>query len=487
MYYPPYMFIIFGLLALLFILIVLILFVVIRGVCFKPLPVAPAEPKTYDINEEKSVQNFVNLIRCKTVSNRDFSQVDFSEYEKLHALIKDTYPLVHEHCSPERIGETGLLFKWTGHSHTEPVVCMAHYDVVPVDLDGWSKPAFEGIIEDDIIWGRGTLDTKGTFCGILEAAEYLLKQNYTPKQDIYFSFSGDEEVDGPSCPAIVSELERRGIKPALVLDEGGAVVDHAFPGVPGECALIGIGEKGSLNVDFTLKNSGGHASTPPVHTPVGEMAIAITNIENHPFPTEFTKPVLEMFDTLGRHSNLLYRIIFANLWCFKPVLASMCKKSGGELNAMLRTTCAMTRMEGSKAYNVIPPSVSAGANLRLLGSTTMENALSYLQKVVNNSDITITKVGGMNPSITSNTTCDAWNQLTTVVHNTWPDAIVAPYLMMACSDSRHYCRITDRVYRFSAMKLSKEERGMIHGNDERIPIATFRKTIEFYISFMSNC
>ena len=182
--------------ALLFILIVLLLFVVIRGVCFKPLPVAPAEPKTYDINKEKSVQNFVNLIRCKTVSNRDFSQVDFSEYEKLHALIKETYPLVHEHCSPERIGETGLLFKWTGHSHTEPVVCIAHYDVVPVDLDGWSKPA-------------------------------------------------------------------------LVLDEGGAVVDHAFPGVPDECALIGIGEKGSLNVDFTLKNNGGHASTPPVHTPVG--------------------------------------------------------------------------------------------------------------------------------------------------------------------------------------------------------------------------
>ncbi len=468
-------------------ILLLLAIIVIRGLLFKPYPVSAPNITHYPIDEALATEHFRGLIRCKTISSRDSESIDYSEYEKLHALIAAFYPLLHKHCPVEHIGASGLLYKWSGASASEPIVCMAHYDVVPVDLDGWTKSPFDAILEDGILWGRGTLDTKGTFCGILEAAEYLLSQGYEPKQDIYFSFSGDEEVDGPSCPAIVAELEKRGITPALVLDEGGAVVEGAFPGVPGECALIGIAEKGSLNVDFVLKNNGGHASTPPPHTPVGKLAIAINHIENNPFPTEFTKPVLEMFDTLGRHSNLLYRMIFSNLWCFKPVLAIMCKKSGGELNAMLRTTCAMTCMEGSHAYNVIPASVSAGANLRLLGSQTMESAIAYLKKIINNPDISIEKISGSNPSSTSETGCTAWNQLPTVIHNTWPDAIVAPYLMMACSDSRHYCKISDHVYRFSAMKLSKEERGMIHGNDERIPIATFITTIEFYISFLKSC
>lgn len=472
---------------LLFLILILILFIAViltRAVRFKPYPMPSTVQGNVFIPKEKAAEDLAAMIRCKTISFRDEALVDWNEFIKFLALLEERFPLVHTNCQLEKIGKTGLLYHWKGKDNKEPIVLMSHYDVVPADDENWEKPAFDGIVEDNVLWGRGTLDTKATLCGILEAAEYLFSCHFMPEQDIYFSFSGEEEIDGASCADIVTWFEQKGIKPAMVIDEGGAIVDHVFPGVAGSCALIGIGEKGSVNMECSMDSQGGHASTPPVHTILGHLSQAVVRLEHNPFQAEFTKPVAEMFDTLGRHSTFAYKVLFANLWCFLPLLKLICRMSGGELNAMMRTTCAVTRMEGSKSFNVLPPKASFGINLRLIGSTTIKSAKDYLQKVFKNDKIEIKLITGMNPSICSDTTCQEWETLKQVIHTTWPEVLISPYLMMACSDSRHYCRITDRVYRFSAMPLSKEERAMIHGNDERIPLESLYKTIEFYMRLM---
>ena len=436
------------------------------------------------MNREKAIDNLQQLIRCKTVSYRDSSLEDEGEFKKLIDLLPKLYPNVFKICEYMELPGRALLFKWVGKEHNKPSVFMAHYDVVPVDESGWEKPPFDGVLENDVIWGRGTLDTKVTFSGILLSAETLIEQGFTPRNDIYFAFSGGEEINGQGAVNIVNWFKENNITPEMVLDEGGAVVENVFPGVKAPCGLIGIAEKGMMNVEYISKSAGGHASAPKPHTPVGKLSMACCRMESNPFKAHLTKPVAEMFDTLGRHSSFVYRMIFANLWAFGWVLDIICKKSGGELNALMRTTVAFTQMKGSSACNVIPPEATMVSNIRLNPQDNIDSALEYIKNTVRDSDIEISLIDGMNPSRVSCTDCEGWNRVAKAVASTWKGSIVSPYLMVQCSDSRHYGVISDKVYRFSAMDLTSEERATIHGHNERIRVDALCRTVEFYERIM---
>lgn len=468
-------------------LVVFLAVILIRTLKFKPRTGVKVSDDKVEVDRDKVTENLRTLVRYKTVSYRDHSLEDDAEFEGMIEKLPSLYPNVYEKCTLTRLPDRALLYKWEGKSHDNPSVLMAHYDVVPVNEEMWEKPPFEAILEDGVIWGRGTLDTKVTFGSVLYAADTLISQGFVPENDIYFAFSGGEEVNGRGAENIVDYFEEKGIVPSMVLDEGGAVVEKVFPGVSAPCGMIGIAEKGMIDVEYKTLSAGGHASAPKPHTPVGTLSAACVKIENNPFKSHLSVPVAKMFDTLGRHSNFLYRMIFANLWCFSPVLDMICKKSGGELNALMRTTVAFTQMSGSAAANVIPPEATMVSNIRLNPMDTVDSAMEYLKKTIDNESVTLSVISGMNPSRVSITECDGWDRVANAVASTWRGTIVSPYLMVQCSDSRSWGRISDRVYRFSAMDLTSEERATIHGNNERIRVDCLCRASEFYIRLIKMC
>ena len=461
--------------------------ILIRAAMFRPKtqPVTQAEPIEFD--QQAAIDSLAALIQCKTISYHDHSLEDDAEFEKLIGLLPELYPNVFRVCSFDRLPDRALLLRWPGKHSENPSVMMAHYDVVPVDEEKWDHPPFSALIQDGVMWGRGTLDTKGTFNAVFSAANHLIAQGFVPENDMYFAFSGGEEVNGKGASNIVQYFADHNITPALVVDEGGAVVENVFPGVKVPCGLIGIAEKGMMNVQYSVQSNGGHASAPKPNSPIPVVAKAVRRLEQKPFKMRLNRPAALMFDTLGRHSSFLYRIIFANMWCFGWVIDLLGRMSGGDINALVRTTVAFTQMQGSAARNVIPTEARVISNMRLNPEDSVASAKEYLIKTVNDPNVTVTVLESFEPSRVSRTDCAAWDTVSAAVAETWQGCIVSPYLMVQCSDSRHYGRISDRVYRFSAMDLTSAERSTIHGNNERIRLETIGKSVEFYIRLMKKC
>ena len=460
---------------------------IFRALTFRPHPQRQIDQSAVCFDKDAAVTALQKLVQCKTISDYDREKEDEAEFQKLIDLLPMLYPKVFSVCSFQKLPDRALLLHWKGKSSQNPSVMMAHYDVVPVREELWDKPPFDGIIENGVLWGRGTLDTKVTLNGALFGANTLIEQGFVPENDVYFAFSGGEEVNGMGAVNIVNYFAENGIRPALVVDEGGAVVENVFPGVKVPCGMIGIAEKGMINVQYSVKSGGGHASAPPVKTPITTLASTCRKVVEHPFKMNINKPAALMFDTLARHSGFLYKLIFSNLWCFRPVLDLICKKSGGEMNALVRTTTAFTQMAGSKARNVIPAEAHLVSNMRLNSSDSVANAVAYLKKVVDDDSVEITVLESCEPSPISETHCDSYYKVADAVAETWCGCVVTPYLMVQCSDSRHYRDISRNVYKFSAMDLTSEERKTIHGNNERIRLETIGKAVEFYIRLLGKC
>ena len=466
-------------LALVLLLLAVLVYRGMRAGIQDPAPTTVIPEK---VDREKAIAGMQTLIRFPTVTGPEQEEA----FNGLKAALAELFPNIYRTCSLYTPSDRSLIYHWKGKKSDSPAVLMAHFDVVPAPDEGWMHPPFSGDLADGAIWGRGTLDTKSTLFSSMQACEQLMAEGFVPQQDIWLCYSGTEETGGYGAPANVEFLQSRGVHPAIVLDEGGAVVEKVFPGLTRPCAVVGTAEKGSMIVRMTVQHHSGHASTPPAESAMGVLAKALLRVESHPFPYRLSTAANQTFQALSGHSSLPLRIVFANLWLFRPLVSKVSAKLGGELNALGRTTVAFTQMQGSDASNVMPDAPWISTNIRVNTGETMETVIDYVKKVVHDDRVQVEATYGRNPSKESRADGEGWEKLKNAIAGTWPDAFLSPYLMLAGSDSYFYDALCDHVYRFCPMKLSREERAMIHGKNERIPVDTLITCIQFYIRLVRS-
>ncbi|MCB5273601.1 Succinyl-diaminopimelate desuccinylase [Arthrobacter sp. SO5] len=436
------------------------------------------------VTVSRAAAALAQLVQFRTVSSRTRSEVDAGEFEGFIAALPRLFPAVHATLELERVNGHALLYRWPGTdagAASRPAVLMAHYDVVPAgDPDGWTRPPFSGHNDGTYLWGRGTLDDKGQLVAILAAAEALLGAGFTPRYDLYFSFGNNEETAGDSAATAAALLAGRGVAPWLVLDEGGAVAGGAFPGVKRPVAVVGVAEKGILDVELLTRDPGGHASTPPRMGATARLARAITRIERSPFPQSMPDVTAEMLRRFGPHSPAPMRTAFANLSLLRMPLTLLFGRLGNETNAMTRTTVAITMLEGSAGANVLAATAKANANIRVAVGETVDGTVERLRKIIRDPKVELRIVEGNEPSPVSPSTGAPWRLVEDCIASVFPEAIITPYIMMGGTDSRRFTGICGAVYRFAPFSMDAEARGSIHAVDEKILLETLDRGVRFY-------
>lgn len=438
---------------------------------------------------ERAAQNLSMLIGYRTVSYPDWQLVDQGQFDAQRVALEKMYPLVHNTLEHHRVGRNGLLFRWPGirADSAKSAVLMAHLDVVPVDPDDeWQQPSFDGVQAEGYIWGRGALDDKGSAVAILEAVESLLEQGFSPANDVYLSFGGDEEVGGEDAVAAVDLLAQRGVRPWLVLDEGGAVAGQAFPGVARDAAMIGLAEKGVLNVALRFSDPGGHSSTPPQGGATARLARAITRLDRRPFPVELHPESARMLEIFAAEMSGIPRTLLSQAQRLRWPLARLLPFFGPEASAVVRTTTAVTQLSGSKAANALAAHASATINFRIAIGSSVAETLQRLRRIINDPTAEIEVLESAEPSQVSASDGEQFSLLRTVVQEVFPDVVVAPYLVMAMTDSRHFGKLSDAVFRFAPFRMSAQERGSLHAANERISLSALSEGVQFYRTLLSK-
>ena len=465
-------------------LILIVLFVplyvaLIRTAAMKARPKVKYTPDITADEIKRAEEKLGAMIRVPTVSKHEHE--DLSDFYRYHAELERLFPLLHKHLEKTVLNGT-LLYRWKGSDETLlPVLFMGHQDVVPASDEGWSVPAYSGTVKDGCLYGRGALDCKGTMYVQMQAVEELLADGFVPKCDVYLEYSINEETGGDGAAAAMRYLRDKGIRFAFVLDEGGAVIEEAVPGMDRPYAVLGFTEKGYMDVKITARGKGGHSTTPPRKTPAARLYAFAGEIERkRPFKKVISSEVKQMFKQMAPSLPFGMRLLLGNIWLFEPLLKAVMPMVSPFGEALMATTCCFTQMKGSDAANVIPKEPYLIANLRCSAHQNCEESLKVLKKYGKKYGLEFEVLLQRDASAVSDIHSEAYKFVENTIRDHFPDVGTAPYLIMGGTDCRHFHALSDTALRFCPVRMNDAQNASCHAVDENVTVAALAEGVLFY-------
>lgn len=444
-----------------------------------------------NIPNSPELKRLSNAIQIETVSSHDTTVFKPGTFKRFIDFLQESYPLVNKHLELTIINNYSILYCWKGKDQSAlPGMFLSHYDVVPVEscsYNKWGEPPFSGHIDEQYVWGRGSIDNKFQLMALMETIENLLSENYIPLQTIYFAFGHDEEIGGTEGAAKVAKyFQLNNMLFEFIIDEGGAIVHNMFPGIKRDIAFIATGEKGDLNVELSVQEKGGHSSVPQRENAIDILANAISKIKKKPIPARLQHPTDKTLDSIAPYLDGKTKFAIRNKWLFKKrILKSLSENYA--TNAIIRTVITPTIIQSGIKENALPTLATANLNIRILQGNNIEYVLKYLQNTIKDTRVFIRmKNPAYNPSPISPAEGKPWNALYKTIQSYYPGIIVAPMVSPATTDSRHYASLCKNIFRFTPFSITAENKECVHGINEKIGISEYLQAISFYTSLIKN-
>ena len=397
---------------------------------------------------------------------------------------EDVHVLTQTLPGGEETASLVVRYRGDGSSGGRPILLMAHMDVVDALPEDWERDPFTLIEEDGYFFGRGTLDDKFGVATLTATFLRLKAEGFVPTRDLIIAFSGDEETGMLTTRALVTR--HRALTDsefALNADAGGGALGDQGEGLYYE---IQTSEKTYATFELTLRNPGGHSSTPRDDNAIYELATALKNIQAYRFPVMTNETTLDFFRISaevkpGPVGEAMRR--FAADPTDEEAIEVLWHQP--EYVGITRTTCVATMLRAGHAENALPQSATATVNCRIFPGVEVDDVGGTLKEVAGNPELEIRVLGDPLPSPASPMRDDVRSAVAEAVESRYPGVAIIPYMAPYGTDGKEMRAAGIPTYGVSGLFMKADE-VFAHGLDERVPVRTFFEALDHWHRILTN-